>query len=293
VTALQAIYPLVPQRYKNTAKHIAALANRVAGAERMMPSFLIIGAQKAGTSSLFKYLMRHGSYLRPLLKDVYYFDNNFERGTGWYQSFFPSAAACREREREQGGPVITGEGATYYLLHPLVPQRVRTSFPNMKLIVLLRDPVERAMSHYFHNRRFGAETASTPEEAFALEASRLDGELERLQQDPSYRSHAFQSFSYLARGRYAEQLERWLAEFPREQIHIECSERFYGHTDDSFRRVCRFLEIAERSLEAYAVEGRGWNREEDADARAFAREHFRAPNERLFDLLGERLPWSS
>lgn len=292
MTGLQALFPLVPQRYKNAAKHVAALGNRVTGVPRMEPSFLIIGAQKAGTSSLFKYLMRHGGYLRPLLKDVYYFDNNFDRGRAWYQSFFPSQAAGRERERQTREPVITGEGATYYLLHPLAPQRVRATFPAMKLVVLLRDPVERAVSHYFHNRRFGSEAVTTPEAAFALEAERLDGEVERLLSDPGYRSNAFQTYSYLARGRYAEQLERWLAVFPREQIHIECSERFYADTDGSFRHICRFLGLPERSLQAYAVEGRGWNRAEDDAARKFARDHFREPNERLYELLGERLPWS-
>lgn len=257
----------------------------------MVPGFLIIGAQKAGTSSLFKYLMRHGGYLRPLLKDIYYFDNNHHRGREWYLSFFPSLEARRRQAEATGFPVITGEGATYYLLHPLAPQRVRAAFPDMKLIVLLRDPVERALSHYFHNRRVGTETAAEPLEAFELEAQRLDGELQRLERDPTYRSHGYQTFSYLARGRYAEQLSRWLAVFPREQLHIECSERFYADTDDRFREICRFLELPERSLEFYAAEGRGKNRADDRRARAFALEYFRGPNEQLFDLLGERLPW--
>ena len=293
MASLQALYPLVPQRYKNSVKHAAAFANRLAGAERMVPDFLIIGAQKAGTSSLFKYLIRHGGYLRPLLKDIYYFDNNFDRGRRWYLSFFPSLAAKQEREREIGGPVLTGEGATYYLLHPLAPERVRATFPDVKLIVLLRDPVQRALSHYFHNRRAGGEDAATPEEAFRLEEVRLSGEEERLRRNPSYRSHNFQNFSYLARGRYAEQLERWLAVFPREQLLIECSERFYRETDERFRRICRFLELPERSLPIYPAEGKGRNRSDDKGARSIALEHFRRPNEQLFDLLGERFPWAT
>lgn len=293
MTAFQALHPLVPQRYKNSVKHVVALANRIAGGEHMAPSFLIIGAQKAGTSSLFKYLMRHGGYLRPLLKDIYYFDNNHRRSKDWYLSFFPSMETRRRQELVTGSPIVTGEGATYYLLHPLAPQRVRAAFPEMKLVVLLRDPVERALSHYFHNRRFGSEAANDPLEAFELEERRLAGEQERLERDPAYRSHAFQTYSYLARGCYAEQLARWISVFPREQLHIECSEHFYAETDRSFRAICRFLELPERSLEAYDVEGRGGNRAENEQARAFAREHFRRPNQDLFDLLGERLPWQA
>ncbi len=288
---LEALYPYVPQRYKNSAKHVAAFLNRLSPLERMAPDFLIIGAQKAGTSSLFKYLMRHGGYLRPLLKDIYFFDNNFAKGNDWYLSFFPSATARSAQEKATSGPVRTGEGATYYILHPLAPQRVRLSFPDVKLIVLLRDPVERALSHYFHNLRFGVETEATPEAAFRLEAERLAGEEERLTSDPGYRSFNHQTYSYLARGRYAEQLKRWFAVFPREQILIQCSERFYAETDTCFREVCRFLDLPERSLDVYRAEGKGTNKSDDEAARVFAREHFAAPNEELFELLGERFSW--
>lgn len=291
--ALQTFYPLVPQRQKNSAKRIAAFVNRLIPAERVDPDFLIIGAQKAGTSSLFKYLIRQGNYLRPLLKDIYYFDNNYDKGLDWYRSFYPTIARKTAREREMGGPVRTGEGATYYLLHPLAPQRVRETFPDIKLIVLLRDPVERALSHFFHNKREGSENESSPEAAFRLEAERLDGEEERLRSDPSYRSHAFQTYSYLARGRYIEQLERWLAVFPRDQLYIVCSEHFYRDTDTIFKEVCSFLEIPERSLEWYPAVGSGQNRSDNAPARSFAREHFREPNGKLFDILGTRFPWQT
>lgn len=293
MSGLPVIDTHVPQRYKNSAKRVAAFVNRLMPAERASPDFLIVGAQKAGTSSLFKYLIRSGSYIRPLLKDIYFFDNNYHKGRDWYLSFYPTRAALSAQEQERGGPVRTGEGATYYLLHPLAPQRVRECFPDIKLIVLLRDPVERAFSHFFHNKRNGSEPARTPEEAFRLEAGRLGGEEERLRADPAYRSEAFQNWSYLARGRYAEQLERWFAVFPREQILIRCSEDFYDDTDRVFREVCRFLEIQEHSLPRYPAEGAGGNRHDNAQARHFARAHFREPNERLFQLLGTRFAWQA
>ncbi len=291
--AVEALYPYVPQKYKNSAKHVAAFWNRLSSSQRMEPTFLIIGAQKAGTSSLFKYLMRHGGYLRPLLKDIYFFDNNYHRGLPWYLSFFPSKAAQAEREQQSGEPVITGEGATYYLLHPLAPARVRAGFPDIRLVVLLRDPVERAISHFFHNRRMGGETLETPLAAFQAEAERLAGEEEKLIADPGYRSYNHQAYSYLARGRYAEQLKRWLAVFPRDQILVQCSERFYSDTDACFREVCRFLALPERSLDFYRPEGQGKNKRDDEAARAFARDHFAKPNQDLFALLGEKYPWSA
>jgi hypothetical protein len=285
------LYALVPQRHKNAAKRVIAFGRRLRKQTHMTPGFLVIGAQKAGTSSLFNYLIRHGSFIRPLLKDIYYFDREYDRGLGWYLSFYPTTAARLERERATTGPVVSGEMATHYLLNPWAPSRVRETFPDIKLVVLLRNPAQRALAHYYHNLRGGLETAAGPLEAFRLEEERIGRDLQRMVNDPTFYSCDVATYSYLARGRYAEQLRRWLACFPPEQMLVVCSERFFADTDAQFRRICGFVGIPERSLPSYPAVGRGRNRRNDEDALAFARDYFRPCNQDLYELMQENYGW--
>jgi Sulfotransferase domain len=285
------IYSLIPRSQKNAIKRGIAFTRRVMVRPRMAPDFLVIGAQKSGTSSLLEYLVRHGSYLRPLLKDVYFFDRDYHRGLDWYLSFYPDVAAKRTAERRVGGRVVTGESATHYLLHPWSPARVRETFADIKLIVLLRDPVQRALSHYYHNRTSGVETVGTALDAFLMEEERIAADYKRMQADSGFYSRNVATYSYLARGRYAEQLQRWFQQFPREQILIMCSERLFADPDRQFRSICRFIGIAERSLEAYPAAGQGRRQGGDDKAMILAQEYFRPYNEALYGLLGERYDW--
>jgi hypothetical protein len=176
---------------------------------RALPDAMIIGAMKSGTSSLHYYLTQHPQVIAPLRKEVHYFDLNFERGESWYRTNFG-------REGQDG---VNIDSSPYYLFHPLVPQRAHALVPGTKLIVLLRDPVRRAYSHYWHERDKGREPLSF-EDAIAAEPDRIGREHERLVRGEIERSAAHQYFSYLARGRYAEQLGRWLQFYPREQLLI-------------------------------------------------------------------------
>jgi hypothetical protein len=286
------LYGLLSRQQKNAIKSGIAELRRLSPEERMRPQFLIVGGQKCGTTSLFMYLIRHGSYLRPLLKDIYYFDRHYDRGLAWYLRHYPSKRSAQRLARAVGGNVITGEGATHYLLHPWAAQRAAENFPDLKIIALLRDPVRRAISHYHHNRGQGRETITTPLEAFQREAERIGADAERMARDPGFDSTAFHHFSYLMRGCYAEQLQRWYERFPRERILVLSSESFFRESDPVFRRICRFLEIEEKSLASYPVEG-GRGRKPDEDAVRFATEYFRPHNEALWALLGERWKWTS
>jgi hypothetical protein len=176
---------------------------------RALPDALIIGAMKSGTSSLHYYLTQHPQVIAPLRKEVHYFDLNFGRGESWYRANFG-------REGQAG---VNIDSSPYYLFHPLVPQRAHALVPEARLVVLLRDPVRRAYSHYWHQRNKGRESLSF-EDAIAAEPDRIDRAHELLARGEIERSDAHQYFSYLARGRYAEQLERWLQFYPREQLLV-------------------------------------------------------------------------
>src|SRR5580692_9445955 len=117
----------------------------------MLPGFLIVGAQRCGTTSMYRALSEHPEVRKAVLhKGVHYFDMNYGRGLGWYRAHFPLA---------RGGGV-TFESSPYYLFHPLAAERIAADLPGVKLIVLVRDPVERAYSAYTHERARGFETES-------------------------------------------------------------------------------------------------------------------------------------
>lgn len=281
----------IPQSKKNAVKRAIAFSRRVTPQPRMVPDFLVIGAQKAGTSSLMSYLQRHGSYLRPLLKDTYFFDRHFRRGLDWYLSFYPSLAAKASAEKRASGPVVTGEAATHYMSDPWSPARVHATFGDIKLILLLRDPARRALSHYHHNVRGRLETAPTALEAFMREPERIAADRRRMEVDPTFYSRNYATYSYLARGQYAEHLRHWLEYFPRERMLIVCSERFFAATDAEFRKICRFIGIADPSTGHYPVAGPRNSSRIDEHALDYARAHFKQHNLALFELLQEQYDW--
>ncbi len=255
---------------------------------RALPSLVIAGAQKAGTTSLFGYLCDHPQCAPSLTKEVHYFDRNFTRGESWYRMHFPLAG---DAAHENAGATITFESSPYYMFDPRVPQRMRQSLPDAKVIFLLRNPVSRAYSHYQHSRRRGRE-ALTFEAAIAAEGARLAGEHEKLLQEPNYQSQLHQRFSYLARGIYVDQLRRWQAHYPAEQMLVLQAERMFRSPEEVFAEVLEFLGLdpcrPSRFGNRYAG---GYQETMKQETRQRLVEHFSPHNERLFELLGTRYDW--
>lgn len=195
------------------------------------PDFLIIGAQKSGTSSLHSYLADHPHIFMSPKKELHFFDLNYSKGPRWYTQYF------REAKKNQ----LTAESTPYYLFHPGVPALIKKHMPNGNFIVLLRNPVERAYSHYQMTRKLGVETAATFEEALALEPGRLLGEEAKLLADSSHKSYNHQYFSYASRGMYAQQLERWFEFFAREKFLILRSEELFATPQTALAKVFDFL----------------------------------------------------
>jgi hypothetical protein len=259
---------------------------------RLLPDYLIIGAQRAGTTSLHRYLVQHpgvGTMLRT--KGVHFFDTGYGRGMSWYASRFPTRLAAWWVARRHGLELRTGEASPYYLFHPHVPRRVAEHLPRVKLIALLRDPVQRAYSHYQHEVARGFETLSF-EEAVEAEPARLAGETERLLAEPLYHSFAHQHHSYLARGCYAEQLDRWRPLFGDGQLLVLSSERFFADPERTFRRVLDFLELPAFTPDGWARHNAHDYRQMGAQVRARLVEHYREPNRRLYRSLGDDLGWA-
>ena len=196
-----------------------------------LPDFLGIGVQKGGTTTLHRLLKQHPDVFLPAYKEVHYFSLHYGRGDAWYCQQFSSA------RRDQ----CCGEITPYYIFHPEVPQRVRALLPQVKLILLLRDPVERALSQVFHSRRIGLETFDL-DCALKAETERLEG-AERLLAPPNGRHQSHQEHSYLARSRYDEQLARWCKVFSPDQLFIRRSEDLFSDMKHFWAELLQFLHL--------------------------------------------------
>lgn len=250
------------------------------GQPRALPDVVILGAQKSGTSSLHQYLTQHRGVIAPLRKEVHYFDLNFGRGEAWYRAHFGRV----------GEPGLNIDSSPYYLFHPAVPRRLAGLLPEARLLVLLRDPVRRAYSHYWHERHRGREPLGF-EEALRAEPGRIDAAHAQLAAGAIERSRAHQEYSYLARGRYAEQLERWFEHFPRDRVHVVRFESLAKEPLATVNEVCAFLGLP--ALASAALEARNARRYPPvASATAEAlRAYFDPHNRRLEAMLGRPMGW--
>ena len=262
---------------------------------RLRPTFLVLGAQKSGTTSLHRYLAEHPAVLRASPKEVRYFSRVYDRGDGWYRAQFPLRARRLSRRAQVGVWPAVGEASPQYLFHPLAPARVHAFDPGMKLIAVLRDPVDRAYSQYQMQLRWGFEPGSF-EDALDREEAELDAELAKFQDDPPVYSTLVNRISYVARGRYAEQLERWLTYFPREQLLVLLSDDLADDPGSAMLRVAHFLEIPERRAKSYPRLGGGGGVFEYQPMDPSTRERlawaFVTPNRQLAKLLDRELPWT-
>jgi hypothetical protein len=261
---------------------------------RPLPDFLVIGTKRGGTTSLWRYLIQHP--LVPRLfpawntKTSHYFEDNWARGEAWYRSHFPTEKQRAARERRHGAPVRVGEAAPLYMFHPLAAERVATVVPGVKLIVLLRDPVERVYSHWKERRTEGKEPLGFAD-ALAAEPARTAGERERLVADPAYVSEAYDWYSYRARGCYLEHLEPWLSHFPREQFLFLPSETFYRAPAESYARVLSFVGLPPYDLASYDVFNDRPSTDMDDAVRAELTEYYRPHNAALSERLDMSFGW--
>ena len=254
-------------------------ANRLATAlDRRPPSFLIIGAMRSGTTFLHNQLARHPRIGKPLHKEVHYFDFRYLEGRCWYLAQFPRRTAC----------AMTGEASPYYMVHPLAPDRVRDFDPQMKLIVVLRDPADRALSHWRHAVRYGIEWL-TFEQALAAEPKRIAAERALLTRPPLYYCLNHRDYSYLERGRYAHYLAMWLERFPRSALHVIRAAQMFENPRQAIAKAVAFLGLPPEELPSGGFRERPRKRPYapmDPELRARLDAHFRADQERLRELLG-------
>ncbi|WP_042357267.1 sulfotransferase domain-containing protein [Bacillus rubiinfantis] len=236
---------------------------------RTLPDFLIIGAQKCGTTSLFHYLIQHPQILAPNEKELHFFDLYYENGFDWYKSQFPPKPV-------NGRKVLSGEATPKYIYEENVPQLVFQHMPNVKLIVLLRNPVDRAYSHYQMELK-----NQHPE--LICEGGDIVTFAEALERDFD---------GIVTRGLYAEQLKRWFKLFPRNQILVLQSEQFFTEPERVLQRVFHFLGLPAIKLTHYEPLLKGDYDEMPPDESLKLSAYYRPYNLRLYQLLKQNFLWN-
>lgn len=236
----------------------------------MLRNFLIIGAQRAGTTSLYEYICAHPKVGRAKAKEIHFFDWQYDKGFAWYKRQFP---------KMRGTGRITGEATPSYLFAPIAPERVARHKPEVKLLVLLRDPVMRAYSQYYHNKARGTETLAFRQA--------LDAEEGRVHY-ADYRD--WFEWSYKRRGWYAEQLKGWFQYFPRNQFHIIHSDDLFAIPDEMMQGVWNFLSLESHELAECPAHRQQKYRTYQSTVNYLA-EYFEPYNRELYELLGRDFGW--
>ena len=252
-----------------------------------LPQFLILGAQRSGTTTLYKWMTQHPQIRPATKKEIHFFDLNYQNGVPWYRLHFPLRSKL-------GSDRITGEATPYYLFHPRAPERIRRVLPDVKMIVLLRNPVERAVSHYFRGgapRPGGSAHRGSPAPR-GKPAAAGAGEM---QKDEFYFSETHHRHSYKTRGLYAEQLKRYFDLFERRQLLVLSSEEYFADPEKALHVIFSFLEINAGFLPRKLVPQETKGRVPTVPDSVYQalQKYFEPHNEILFQLLGRNLGWNA
>ena len=283
----------VPHPVKTAGRVVSVRVGSATAGRRQLPSFILVGAQRAGTTSLFRALVSHPLiYSANFHKGVNYFDVNYARDFAWYQGHFPTTAGLRKHTRHLAGEPITFEASGYYMFHPCAAQRLAHHLPEVRIVAMLRDPVERAYSAHKHELARGFETESF-ERALELEDERLAGQEDRMLADPGYQSFSHRHHAYVRRGQYAEQLLRLRQSFPADRVHVIESESFFERPESTYGRVLDFLGLPAVLPDRFDR----WNARPSSPmaeaTRARLRQHFRGHDLSLAAMLGRDPAWAS
>lgn len=285
----------LPHKYAVNIPRLKVLARMMVYWRYALPDFMICGAMKAGTSSLFHLLDEHPQLKGSRRKEVHYFDgvdygeiDRHKLGPAYFQSFFPPKSSVKETDR-----VFEATPAYFYCPH--TPQRMHEMLPDLQLILMLRNPTDRAISHYFHSVKYRRETRPIME---ALKEEELRfGPYDPVGGDENNLGYTRTSAwrSYRRRGHYLEQLKRFLEYYPLDRFLILKSESFYEDPIPTLQEICRFLGVDDDfQPKGELHRHRGvYTHEVPPEVVDFLDDYFRPLNQALYDFLGRDFGWES
>lgn len=254
------------------------------------PDFIIVGPQKTGSTSLYFDLLQHPQLVGPEEKELHFFDHTekFDRGPEYYHSCFPEAAAKQ----------IVFESTPNYFVNASARSRIYDYNPRLKIIILLRNPVHRFVSQFFHFHAMALDDQTLKEEGKANEkwegdSTRLDDIFER------YRAGREDPLHYFASGEYIVHLREWENMFGRENIHYVLSDEFAADPALTVGKVLRFINLPQCRLKNQRHNRKyDWLRkhpelsEQITDDHVHALyEHYRPYNQALYDYFKKDYRW--
>jgi hypothetical protein len=283
VNSNSSIYPYARSLYR--------LYCNIAGPFHVLPNFIIFGVSRSGTTSLYQYLVQHPNIEPCVIKEPRFFDMYFDRGLNWYKMNFPSQVQKFIFNKIKHKKLITGEASGAYLHNPHTAKRIYNLNSNMKLILLMRNPVDRAFSHYKRKVKNGSEKLSF-EQVIDQEQLRINGEMEKMEKNQNYYSPIYHSLSYLNTGFYAEHLKKWLNYFPLKQILILENGELSRDPQMVYDQVIEFLGLPKWKLSNY----RKFSKQDlkldmNPKTREQLLDYCKPFNEELYSLIGKRFDW--
>lgn len=254
---------------------------------RVLPDFFVIGVVRSGTTSLYHYLGQHNQIVRASYDELGYFDDNFHLGENWYRSLFPTIFTKKKIETKYG-KFLTYDVTPFYIYNPLVIKRIHTLFPNAKIIANLRNPIDRAYSNYHIMLKNGSEDIPF-EKVIELEIQEIEKK-STFFDDESFLVNDFYEI-LLARGFYANQLEKWFHVFPKEQLLIISSEELSNETETTLDNIFKFLDVSEQKIHDLSRKNERIYPKMNSETRHKLADYYRPHNEKLFKLIGKRFDW--
>ena len=263
---------------------------------RQLPDFIIIGAGRAGTTALYSYLIQHPLIAAALtdnnesVADLHFFEYIISNNIQWYRSHFPILFSKSNKHKNS---FITGEYTSTYMYHPDVPKRIFNLLPKIKLIVILRNPIDKAYSTYQQQFRFGEYTTSF-EDTINAEFRRID--LNKDFPELNSNNYDFENFvaqNIIRHGVYADYLETWLKIFDRKQILILNSDDLKKSTKETLRRVFNFLNVSNYDIKDTSQVNVGKYPTINKITRKKLIEFFKPHNQRLNKLLDTEFDWNN
>jgi len=249
---------------------------------RALPDFVVIGAQRSGTTSLYDYFLRHPQVIPAYKKEIHFHDLHHARGVKWYRANFPL-------RRQVTGGRITGEATPNYFVHPQAPERLHATTPNARLILLLRNPVDRAHSAWRLRTMEGSETGSF-EDALERELARAHTSVADIEDPRTVGRHL--RFLYLEKSRYPEQLERWWTLFPRDQMLIVKAEELFSEPAAALGAIAGFLGVEPWQPVVFRTVNEARPAPIDPSLRTRLVEYFAPHNARLEEMVGRSFDWT-
>ena len=259
---------------------------------RLLPDFLIIGYHKCGTTSLYNYLIQHPNIAQAGRKEIQYFSMSYWRGINWYKSYFPTIFTKKKVEKKTNTKFITGEASAQYIYHPYSLERIKKTLPDVKLILLLRNPIDRAFSHYKHLKDIDAEKIETFEEVIELDSKRHEVMFDNFRKNKIKEyNHKFFLPPYISMGKYVIQIEKLFKIFPKENIIILESKELRDFPEKTTNRVFDFLNLSVMNNINFEEKNIGRYPPMNSDTRTKLVECYRPYNKKLEKLLNRKFDW--